>query len=150
MPTSLVVDASFTVRTILPGPRRDSFRSQMELWLEGGCVLHAPTLWVYETTTALSKAVFLGLLTVDDAEQSLSLLQDLAVELVPPDAVQCRHAFAWTRRLNRAAAYDSFYLAVAESLGCELWTADQRLYNAVNLPWVHLPGAPSQIPGFDQ
>ena len=141
MPRSLVVDASFTVRTILPGPRRDSFRSQMELWLEGSCILYAPTLWVYETTTALCKAVFFGLLTVDDAEESLSLLQDLAIELVPPDGVQCRHAFAWTRRLNRAAAYDSFYLAVAESFGCELWTADRRLHNAVDLPWVHLAGA---------
>jgi predicted nucleic acid-binding protein len=115
----------------------------MELWLAASCVLHAPTLWVYETTTALCKAVFFGLLTVDEAEDSLSLLQDLDIELVPPDAVQCRHAFAWTRRLNRAAAYDSFYLAVAESIGCELWTADQHLYNAVNLPWVHLAGAPS-------
>jgi len=136
MPRSLVVDASFTIQTLLPGPRRDSFRSQMELWLEDGCMLHAPTLWVYETTTALSKAVFFGLLTVDDAEEYLSLLQDLAIELVPPDDEQCRHALAWTRRLNRAVAYDSFYLAVAESLGCELWTADQRLCNAVDLPWV--------------
>jgi predicted nucleic acid-binding protein len=50
---------------------------------------------------------------------------------------------AWTRRLNRAAAYDSFYLAVAESLGCELWTADQRLSKAVDLPWVCLAGGPT-------
>ncbi len=46
-------------------------------------------------------------------------------------------------RLNRAAAYDSFYLALAESLGCELWTADQRLHNAVDLPWVRLAEVPS-------
>jgi predicted nucleic acid-binding protein len=129
-------DASFIVRTILPGPRSDSFRSQMELWLEDGCMLHAPTMWVYETTTALCKAVFFGLLTDGDTEESLSLLQDLAIELVPPDAEQACLAFGWTRRLNRVAAYNSFYLAVAESLGCELWTADQRLSNAVDLPWV--------------
>lgn len=143
MPRSLVIDASFTVRTILPGPRRDVFRSQMELWLEDGCMLHAPTLWVYETTTALCKAVFFDMLTVDDAEESLSLLQDLPIELVPPDAGQCHRALAWTHRLKRAAAYDSFYLAAAESLGCELWTADQRMHNAVDLPWVHLVAAPS-------
>ena len=143
MPRSLVVDASLTVRTLLPGPRRDDFRQQMELWLEEGCMLHAPTLWVYETTTALCKAVFFDLLTVGDAEESLSLLQELAIELVPPDAEQCRRAFAWTRRLKRAAAYDSFYLAAAESLGCELWTADQRLHNAVDLPWVRVVAAPA-------
>ncbi len=143
MPRSLVIDASFTVRTILPGPRRDAFRSQMELWLEDGCMLHAPTLWVYETTTALCKAVFFDMLTVDDAEESLSLLQDLPIELVPPDAEQCHRALAWTRRLKRAAAYDSFYLAAAESLGCDLWTADPRLHNAVDLPWVRMVAAPS-------
>jgi predicted nucleic acid-binding protein len=41
-------------------------------------------------------------------------------------------------RLNRAAAYDSVSLGLAESLGCELWTADRRLHNAVSLPWVRL------------
>jgi predicted nucleic acid-binding protein len=131
------------MRTILPGPRRDSFRSQMELWLKEGYALHAPTLWVYETTTALCKAVFFDLLAEDDVEESLSLLQDLAIELVAPDAEQTRRAFRWTRRLNRPAAYDSLYLAVAESLGCELWTADQRLRHAVDLPWVRLAGVPA-------
>ena len=29
------------------------------------------------------------------------------------------------------AAYDAAYLAVAESEGCELWTADRPLYDAV-------------------
>jgi hypothetical protein len=38
--------------------------------------------------------------------------------------------------LDRAAAYDSFYLALTESLGRELWTADRHLCSAVALPWV--------------
>ena len=42
------------------------------------------------------------------------------------------------KRFNRPQAYDSHYLALAEMLGLELWTADERLYNAVKdaLPWV--------------
>ncbi|MFQ5613908.1 MAG: type II toxin-antitoxin system VapC family toxin [Anaerolineae bacterium] len=39
--------------------------------------------------------------------------------------------------MKRAAAYDSYYLALAETLGCELWTADRRLHNIVDLPWLH-------------
>jgi hypothetical protein len=42
---------------------------------------------------------------------------------------------------DRAAAYDSSYLALAESLQCDLWTMDERLRNAVNLPWVRWGGA---------
>jgi len=137
MPKSLVVDASLTIRLILPDPRRSALRAQMQQWVEDGYLLVAPDLWLYEMTTALCKAAFFGLVTAEEAENSLPLVSELAIQLVAADAEQARLAFAWTRRLNRAAAYDSFYLALAECLGCELWTADQRLVNAVNLPWVH-------------
>ena len=143
MPTSLVVDASFSIRLVLPGPQRDAYRSQTEHWRNEGYELYAPTLWVYDVTSALCKSAFFGLLTEEEAERSLAVLEELAIELVPPDTKQSRRAFAWTRRLNRAAAYDSFYLALAEGLHCELWTADRRLFTAVDLPWVHLVGAPS-------
>jgi predicted nucleic acid-binding protein len=142
MPKSLVVDASVTTRLILPDPGRGVLRARMEQWLLDGYQLAAPDLWLYEMTTALCKAAFFGLVTAEEAEHSLPLVSEMAIQLVAADAEQIRLAFAWTRRLNRAAAYDSFYLALAESLGCELWTADQRLHNAVGLPWVRLAGGP--------
>lgn len=50
------------------------------------------------------------------------------------------HHRAWERayRFKQPAAYDAHYLALAEMLGCEFWTADRRLHNAVKdeLPWV--------------
>jgi predicted nucleic acid-binding protein len=76
-----------------------------------------------------------------DARDSLDLALTLGVQLIPPSRDQSHKAFAWTRRLNRVAAYASFYLAVAEELGCELWTADKRLANAVSQPWVRFAGA---------
>jgi len=61
----------------------------------------------------------------------------LGVRLVYPEGL---HQRAWelARRFNRSQAYDSHYLALAELLGLELWTADDRLYNTVKdaLPWV--------------
>ncbi len=40
------------------------------------------------------------------------------------------------------AAYDAHYLALAEREGCEYWTTDERLWNAVKaqLPWVRWLG----------
>ena len=138
MPRSLVVDACFAIRLILPNPQRGAFRSQMERWLRDAYGLYAPDLWLYEMTAALCKAAFFGTVTADEAEHALQLVHELGIQLIAPDSEQTHRAFAWTRRLNRAAAYDSFYLALAESLGCELWTADRRLHNAVDQPWVHL------------
>jgi len=45
-------------------------------------------------------------------------------------------------RLNLPAAYDAYYLALAEMLGCEFWTADKKLCNTVkdSLPWVKFLG----------
>ena len=41
-----------------------------------------------------------------------------------------------TLPLERAAAYDSFYLALAEQLDADLWTTDLNLVRAVGKPWV--------------
>lgn len=136
MPEPLVVDASFAFRLVLPGTERDRFRSLVDRWLRDGYELYAPTLWAYEMTSALCKAVRFGELTPEEGRHSLALAQTLGIQLIPPDADQARAAFDWTLRLDRAAAYDSFYLALAETLRCDLWTADRHLHNAVEQPWV--------------
>ena len=59
-----------------------------------------------------------------------------------PDDELVRKALAWTLRLGRAAAYDSFYLALADRLGCDLWSADWYLARAVDVAWVRVVGAP--------
>ena len=47
-----------------------------------------------------------------------------------------------TTRFNHPAAYDAHYLALAEMMDCEFWTADERLFNAVRdeLSWVRWLG----------
>ena len=61
-------------------------------------------MWVYETTSALCKSTFFGLLAEEEAERAMAVLEELPVPLVTPDSRQNRCAYAWTRRLNRAAA----------------------------------------------
>ncbi len=100
----------------------------------------APALWAYEVTSAICKAIHFGHLTEDEGEQALHQLLQLNIMLKSPETVGNYRAMAWTRKLKRAAAYDSYYLALAEELRCELWTADQRLINGVNVPWVRWVG----------
>ena len=141
VPKPLVVDASLAFRLILPGAHQAAVQSLVVRWLAEGYELLAPSLWAYELTSALCKGVHFGQITAEEGERALVLAQRLGVQLIAPHDELARSAFIWTLRLERAAAYDSFYLALAERLECDLWTADRRLCNAVALPWVRLPDA---------
>lgn len=123
--------------SLIPGPLQIRARELLAKWDQEGRILRSPTLWRYEATTTLTKAVCFGSVTSSEVRVLLALLQSLEIESVPPDNEQMARALAWTERLRRVAAYDSFYLALAETLGCELWTADRHLANAVGVPWVH-------------
>jgi predicted nucleic acid-binding protein len=49
----------------------------------------------------------------------------------------------WSLRLGQPVAYDSAYVALAESLSCELWTADRKLVQAAiktGITWVRWLG----------
>lgn len=47
------------------------------------------------------------------------------------DNMLLKQAFALAGHFNRPTAYDAQYLAVAERLGCEMWTNNERLDNSV-------------------
>ncbi|MBE2221625.1 MAG: type II toxin-antitoxin system VapC family toxin [Anaerolineae bacterium] len=136
MTSYVVLDASFVYKSLAPGSQRDKCRQLIHQWKQEKQTLCSPTIWVYEFTSLLTKLVYWGELSEQDAQESLAFGLDLGVELIVPTEDQVRQAFLWTRQLNRVAAYDSFYVALAESLGCELWTADTKLANAVDRPWV--------------
>jgi predicted nucleic acid-binding protein len=133
-----VVDASLVVKAILPNP--ELARCQAVLAHLQGRQLVAPALWVYEVTSALSKAVHFEQLTVEEAQAALHQAMSLGVQVILPDEVQAQLAFDQTLRLRRAAAYDSFYLVTAEALDGEFWTADRRLIQAFQgkpPEWLH-------------
>lgn len=77
------------------------------------------------------------------ATTTLAAVKDLfrlGIEILPSDLELCQLALSWAGRLGQSRAYDSYYLALAERLGTELWTGDQRLVNAarqLGLSWVH-------------
>lgn len=140
MPKSVVIDASFTIRLLAPNPLQIACREQMNLWQKQGVVLVAPALWANEITSALTKAVHFGQMSLQNGETMLELAFTLPIQLLTPDAQKATQAFKWTFRLQRAAAYDSFYLALADELDCELWTADKKLVNNTGESWVRYVG----------
>lgn len=133
---AVVVDANLIVHALLPGEFQQSAQQNLTDWRSSGVQLHAPTLWRYEVTSALSKSVHFDRITDAEAQIMLRLVDNFRIELHLPTTALSYSAYNWTQKLKRASAYDSFYIALAESLNCRLWTMDQRLVNAASLDWV--------------
>jgi predicted nucleic acid-binding protein len=138
MITYLIVDAGIVIKLITPHAHRQVYIDLVDQWQQAGYRLCAPSLWAYEVASTFAKMVHFGHLSVSAGKDGLRLAYQLGVELLPPDEEQALQAFAWAERLQRAAAYDGFYLALAKTLGAEMWTVDRRLANAVAEPWVRL------------
>jgi predicted nucleic acid-binding protein len=51
--------------------------------------------------------------------------------VVEPDGDLLKNSLVWAEKIPQAVAYDAQYLALAESLKADLWTADRRLFNSV-------------------
>jgi predicted nucleic acid-binding protein len=134
----VIIDANVAIKAILPNTLQGHCRALVQTFAEVQPV--APALWVYETTSAISKAVHFEQLTGKEGRQALEQVDALGIRLFVPDIEQNRIAYEWTLRLKRASAYDSFYLALAQALECDFWTADKRLFNALKderPDWLH-------------
>ncbi len=104
----------------------------------------APRLWVSETTSAIRFLLSQKELTPDEAEEAIRTIHGLRVEIVNEDEELSLRALELAGKLGQSKAYDAFYLALAEKLVAEFWTADERLYNRsqkdLKLSWVHWIG----------
>jgi predicted nucleic acid-binding protein len=141
MNSSVVIDANLAVYSVIKTPHSMTAARVMDHLAQRGCEPFAPGLWWNEVTSVIHRYRFAGFIPDEIAYQALDLLTvNLGVQKVD---VSVRIAFDWATRLSQKAAYDGFYLAAAEQLGAEFWTADQALVNNVRqtgISWAHWMG----------
>jgi predicted nucleic acid-binding protein len=134
----LVVDASLALKLVLDEGDSDVARSLWSVWEEAGEPLCAPALFRAETASVLRRETHRRHLTEAQGRRAYAALQGYTIEIREPDGLY-QLAWDYAERFNRPTVYDSCYLALAEIIGCELWTADKRLANAAGaLPWVRI------------
>ena len=141
--TSIVIDCNVSMMAVYANPLKENFDRQWEKWLIAKTNLCAPTFWLNEITSALHKIYMRGMIDEKRAKNALEAAFALGIELVNEDPELCRKAFEWATRLSQLPAYDCFYLALAEQLGSDFWTADERLANRAHqlgANWVHWIG----------
>jgi predicted nucleic acid-binding protein len=142
---ALVIDANVAVWAVVPlmqDKEVDTF-SRLGNWRAKGLTLTAPVLWLAEATSSIRRAVYAKILSDDNGHRAIEQLFALEIETVSLSETLCKAAFDWAARLGQARAYDGFYLALADALGAEFWTADRRLVNGAKqagVSWVRWIG----------
>lgn len=137
---SVVVDSNLVAATLLPLPYRPQARAKLLAWREVGEDLVAPTLMEYEVCSAVRRVVRAGWIEAEEARDALARMRRLAIRTVPPTTELHQAALQWAQRLGRSRTYDAQYMALAEELRADFWTADKALARAAQqagASWVH-------------
>ena len=137
---SVVVDASLAVKWLVEEDDSDKAHAALRSWVAQDITRIAPHLMPFEVANALHRRVLRGELNVGDSVRMIASLLASRLELHQPPDLHVR-ALQLASQLKQNAAYDAHYLALAESVGCELWTADERFYRAAsqsndNVRWI--------------
>lgn len=135
----MCLDASFVISRLSPDEFTEQANRLWRTWIESEARLIAPPIFLPEVISVLSNHVYRGILPADDGEQAIRRFMDMPIEIVePPDLGE--RAWRLTRDFNRPVAYDAFYVALAQTEDCDLWTADRRMFNSFRLPNLRLLG----------
>ena len=146
---SLVIDANIVAALVLPLPYSDQATRRLAVWKEAGAILYAPYLLEYEVLTILRKAITNGWLTTKAAAEAMETVSTLNIQCQLPSLELHDQALCWAERLGHSKTYDVHYLALAEQLRVDFWTADRRLANGAKqagVAWVHWIGESEQTP----
>ena len=128
---AVVVDASLVVKWLVPEVNSDKADTLARSWAQSGVRTVAPFLMPVEVTNALYQRVVRGEASIATAIAGLERLLDSGIELQEQYETHVR-AIELAYQLRQGAAYDAHYLALAELLDCELWTADERFYRVAS------------------
>ncbi len=137
MATRVIVDSGVFLADVFEEPLADQANALLKHLLAQNISFAAPILFQYEIVAVTRKAVFHNRLTLEESVKARDFILAYDIHFYLDDAL-LRRGYEIATELNRPTAYDSQYLAVAEHLGCDFWTADKRLFNAASgqFSWV--------------
>lgn len=128
---SVVIDASLAVKWLVNEVHTDRAFALARAWARAGTQPVAPYLMPVEVANALYRRALRGDISVVAATTLLDGLLNAGIELREPRGLH-RRAMELAAQLHQEATYDAHYLSLADIMGCELWTADERFYRAAS------------------
>jgi predicted nucleic acid-binding protein len=127
----VVIDASLAVKWLVREVHSDKAYALARSWAREEVYPMAPYLMPVEVANALYRRVIREEVSLQEATSLLDALLSTGIELREPPSVHVK-AMELAAELKQDAVHDAHYLALAEALNCELWTADERFYRAAS------------------
>jgi len=124
----VVIDANMLVALVSGDTRGNQVLQSFTDWLNHNVEIYAPALAKYEFANALTRLIVGGLFPIDKVEDAWNNVSLIPVEY--REMANAKRVVEIALALNRQNAYDASYIALAESLGAELWTLDGPLYRS--------------------
>ena len=122
----VVVDANLLLVLVSGDARGSLALQQFTDWLDNRVELHAPVLAQYEVANGLTRLIAAGTFPANQVETAWNDISVLPIVYHPLSHASRVIEIALT--LGRQNAYDASYIALAETIGAELWTFDSPLY----------------------
>ncbi len=135
-------DTSVLVKLVLAEEGSDAARALWGDWAGTGAVPVVPHIARYECVSVVWQLQRKGFLGPLEAIEALGELLALPVTVIGPEGLHL-DAYRLSVLYDLPSSYDAHYLALAQALDCEFWTADRRLFNTVagQFPLIRLLGA---------
>ena len=131
MSETVVVDANLAFKWLMEEDGSDKADALEAVWRERGVQIVAPYFMPVEVSNILHQRVRRSEISVDQGERLIEELLASDIEFYHSLDIH-RRALELASELGQGAAYDSHYLALAEILDCEMWTADERFYRSAS------------------
>lgn len=143
----MIVDTSLAVKWVAVESASELAIRLSESWSRERIVVSAPDLMAFEAANALYSKAYWGHVSYDHAKDMMTSLMNIPIVYHQSASLHSR-AMELAETLGQDMVYDSFFLALAEFLDCEFWTADKRFYDAARKthPRIHYITEAESIP----
>ena len=141
MAKTCVIDASVALKWYLDDEEFvDEARELLRDYGDGKLIINVPDLFFVEIGNAFNVAVTRQRIEEEEAFEALREMLELDIA-----GIDCQEFLiqAWKfARLYKCSFYDSLYIAVSDSSGCDFYTGDSKFYNILksSLKWIRWIG----------